>query len=770
MATDVQRDWISLEEIARLQGVPYKTAQRRLVRARAVYMNDSADARRRLYAITVLSPQERDLWLSEQASIPPTQQSVPTLPSPEKATASESLAAGSDDQGNKSALATVADAGFRIPNSGATSGGIQNSGSTATAAIAPVADRSLQPVLPFDLSPSLGAREQAAAAVPLKFKPYVEKWMGVVADCVNGTFKKYVGDSLVGIQVNNNDDYRKALARMHGVSYTAVYQKLSLFRKIKDNPAIPAKRRWSTFAEQLIPKPRPGRSGHSFYDRPDNDWMLGKLRDFYLNQAKLSMKAAHDLLILEIEAKQKAWGIGHVYDRPTLHQSMLALSRLSKPEKVLGREGEKAFDDKCAMYLSRDPWKFGAMLHANDLWVTDQREVDVIKRDGGEHLGRIWKVTFKDVASDKVLGYSFGPIFSSDTVMMAATMAIERYGVPKAVHMDLGKEFIGKAFNGSARKMSGEALYREASGLWESLGVRVVKAIGRNPKTKTIERWHEEVTKDFDKCFPGYCGSNTSERPEKLADETRQHMDWLAGKVDRTPLVTISQYIHAFIKWVEVDWNDGARGRGKMRRGMTPNEAFRVKTPTSGFRMISSSELDLHSAEHRFVKVARGGQVNLTFFGQAVEYEAPELFLHQGQDVEVIISRRTFRQVTVIYPIAGGTASCVATLKPQLDWLPENRDELRAAMRCKAAVSRAIRHGVKASRVALEAANPVELLESQKALPAKEIIGAQKFFAPSPEPRAPKPDFPETGSMEYLSARKTRTASSAAERFMEEEQ
>ena len=78
--------------------------------------------------------------------------------------------------------------------------------------------------------------------MPLKFKPYVEKWMGVVADCVNGTFKKYVGESLVGIQVNNNDDYRKALARMHGVSYTAVYQKLSLFRKIKDNPAIPAKR------------------------------------------------------------------------------------------------------------------------------------------------------------------------------------------------------------------------------------------------------------------------------------------------------------------------------------------------------------------------------------------------------------------------------------------------------------------------------------------------------------------------------------------------
>ena len=108
--------------------------------------------------------------------------------------------------------------------------------------------------------------------------------------------------------------------------------------------------------------------------------------------------------------------------------------------------------------------------------------------------------------------------------------------------------------------------------------------------------------------------------------------------------------------------------------------------------------------------------------------------------------------MTVIYPITGGTASCVATLKPQLAWLPENRDELRAAMRCKAAVHRAIRQGVKASKVALEAANPVALLEQQKALPAKDIIGPQKFFdAPVVEPQ-----HPEMGSVEYMATRHKR--------------
>ena len=48
--------------------------------------------------------------------------------------------------------------------------------------------------------------------------------------------------------------------------------------------------------------------------------MLGKLRDFYLNQAQHSIRAAHDLLLAEIAAKQKAWGIAHIYDRSTLRR------------------------------------------------------------------------------------------------------------------------------------------------------------------------------------------------------------------------------------------------------------------------------------------------------------------------------------------------------------------------------------------------------------------------------------------------------------------
>jgi hypothetical protein len=100
--------------------------------------------------------------------------------------------------------------------------------------------------------------------------------------------------------------------------------------------------------------------------------------------------------------------------------------------------------------------------------------------------------------------------------------------------MDLGKEFICKAFNGTTRKFSGEVLYREALGLWNGLGVKIIKAIGRAPQSKSIERFHANLPA-FDRRFPGYCGSSPDTRPEKLVVEEAQHLDWLAGKAPRTP-------------------------------------------------------------------------------------------------------------------------------------------------------------------------------------------------------------------------------------------
>ena len=184
--------------------------------------------------------------------------------------------------------------------------------------------------------------------------------------------------------------------------------------------------------------------------------MAAKLYHIYLSQAKFSVKRAFSLLLAEIEAKQRVWGPGHLYQKPTLKQCRTLLTKIDLASATLAREGEKAYSDRCAPYISRRP-----PAHANDVWVTDQRLCNVRLRDGGNRLGRIWAVNFLDAASWRWLGCMFGPLLNSDVVMAAAAMSLERAGVPHAVHMDLGKEFVGKRFLGGTFTIRGESLFRD---------------------------------------------------------------------------------------------------------------------------------------------------------------------------------------------------------------------------------------------------------------------------------------------------------------------
>lgn len=566
--------------------------------------------------------------------------------------------------------------------------------------------------------------------IPAHQRGFIEKWSGIIGDCANGTWKKYRGIVFEGFAIEGSRDFVRALAHQHGIGVSTIYSKLKVLREVQRDPAIPPIRMMAEFWARILPKSRPGRSGHTFFHEAETLWMGQKLQSLYLTQARLSVKRAHELLLAEIDAKQKAAGISNLYQKPTLHQSRTYLSKIDMSTLTLAREGEKAYQNRCAPYISRCN-----NLRSNQLWVTDQKTYDIRLRDGGERLGRVWAVNVVDVASWRWLGGAVGPYLSGDLVMDAYAMALQRAGVPGAVHMDLGKEFIGKRFLGGRFN---EKIFDDTVGMWERLGVRVVKAIGRNPQSKIIERWHREIDR-WTQELPGWCGSDTKERPEKLAHEEAEHTTWRSTGRGRSPLIKVDQFIREFFKWAEGRWNAAHRSKGKYLQGMTPNEAWNTRLPEKGLRRLTPSEVDYYTADHRFVKVGRGGQVNLTFYGQTIEYVAPELFTLQGQRVEVLVSRLNPREVTVNFEIVGGWASCTAVVKPQHDWLPENREELRLAMRCKAAARRALKRGIEASRALDEADNPIELVaveQERKVLPAS-------FGEPAlpPRPRREKPRF-----------------------------
>jgi hypothetical protein len=461
------------------------------------------------------------------------------------------------------------------------------------------------------------------------------------------------------------------------------------------------------------------------------------------------LKHAHRLLLAEIDAKQRAWGPEHIYDRPTVHQCRTVLKDLDLPSLTLAREGGEAYRNKCSPCIRRRPPE-----HSGDFCVTDQKVFDILCHDPGWRLGRIWMVNFLDVASWRRLGGAYGPAVSGDMVMESAAFMLSEACVPGHVHMDLGKEFIGKRFNGGEFHISGERLYAETVGLWHRLGVEPVKAIGGNPQTKIIERWHSCIS-EFERSFSTYTGRNPQERPPRLALLEKQAWEFKQGRSPAPPIPTIEQVIAGFEWWCANAWNSRHRSKGRYLQGMTPDEAWNVKRPADGFRTLTEAELEFYTADRRFVKIGRGGEVALTIYGQTLEYMAPELFLHQGKDAEVLVSRRTLGQVTVIYPVTGGTESCTAHLKSEVPWGSESRPEVKLRLRCINSVKGLLKRSLRTVGAAQGVLSEAPLLPTRAmldAMVAQQVVNPRQLFG-TPTPAPPPLGHPEISSTEFIGNR-----------------
>jgi len=673
-------EYMPIREAAQLEGVSPDTLLTRYRRKRIILANDPEDGRKKIVPVSALSLDATQRYMREQV-----QAALQGMARPPQAAPGEAL----------------------------------------------------QPRLAFaPPSPSEAARDAAVAGISKSYQPYIDRWLGEIAENVNGTWRLHRGTTYNGRMISHRHDFICARASLHNVSIATYYHKLGLARRILRDPTVPEPEKWRVIAESLVPKPRPGRSGHDFFSDPNEEvaWQFPALRGFYLNQARLSVKAAHRMLLDLIDKKQRAWGIGKLYPTPTETMCRSAVAKISKPERILAREGEEAYRNTCSPYIKRRPPE-----HSGDFSVTDEKLLDILCRDSGWRLGRIWMVNFLDVASWRRLGGAYGPAVSGDMVMEAAAHMLSEACVPGHVHMDLGREFIGARFNGGIFRISGERLYAEAVGLWHRLGIDPVKAIGGNPQTKIIERWHACI-REFEQMFVTYTGRNPQERPPRLALLERQAKEFKEGKAPPPPIPTIDQVIAAFEWWCAEQWNAGHRGRGRYLQGMTPNVAWNVKRPAAGFRTLTESELEYYTADRRFLKIGRGGQVNLSLYGQTLEYIAPELFLHQGEEAEVLVSRRVLDQVTVIYPVVGGTESCVARLKDELPWGSESRSEVKVRLRCINSVKGILKRSVRTIDAAEGVLAEAPFLPTRALLDtmaAQQIVNPRQLFgtaAPGPRP------------------------------------
>ena len=181
--------------------------------------------------------------------------------------------------------------------------------------------------------------------------------------------------------------------------------------------------------------------------------------------------------------------------------------------KIYGRLGEKAFTDRCLPYNER----LYEQLLSNDYWIGDTYTLDVISRssDGVDH--RLYLSAFMDARSGMVTGMFLTDQPGSQATVMALRDGIMRCGIPRAIYVDNGREYLTRDIGGKGnRARKGQRYADDPPTILQHLGIEMRNALVRNAKAKPIERTFRTLKENVLKLIGTYCGGNVLERPESL--------------------------------------------------------------------------------------------------------------------------------------------------------------------------------------------------------------------------------------------------------------
>ncbi len=182
--------------------------------------------------------------------------------------------------------------------------------------------------------------------------------------------------------------------------------------------------------------------------------------------------------------------------------------------KTLGREGEKAFSDRCAPYIRRTYED----MQSNDWWIADNHTFDIISQDENGKNHRLYLTAFFDARGGIFTGCYVTLNPSSQATLIALRKGIIKYGIPKNIYVDNGREFLTFDIGGLGhrqKKNKGGKQYNPPP-VFTRLGIKMTNAIVRNAKAKIIERRFRDVKDHLSRLFETYTGGNVVERPERL--------------------------------------------------------------------------------------------------------------------------------------------------------------------------------------------------------------------------------------------------------------
>lgn len=413
-------------------------------------------------------------------------------------------------------------------------------------------------------------------------------------------------------------DYRKK----PGANKAEVDEKFVLLCKL-EHPELQISvdtlyRRWKAIKEQdydgLIDKRGKWKKGKSTID--ETLWQA--FLSFYLDESQHPIKRCYEYT--------KTWAQS---DFPDLVADMPSYSSFYRrvqndiPEavEVLGRQGEKAFRDRCAPYIRRT---YESMA-SNEWWIADNHTFDIITMGKNGQLHRLYLTAFFDARSGIFTGCYVTTAPSSQSTLIALRKGILKYGIPENIYVDNGREFltfdIGGLGHRAKKPKDGKERF-DPPPVFERLGINMTNAIVRNAKAKIIERRFRDIKDHLSRLFETFTGGNVLEKPERLKHVLKN------GEI---PLdSTLTETVEELLDWYFNQQPYGGEvvaDRGKPRQQVY-NENLHTK------RVASAEDLNLMLMRSaRPQKVTRRG-VHLDIAGQRLDYWNDDMLMNLlGQQV-----------------------------------------------------------------------------------------------------------------------------------------
>jgi len=292
-----------------------------------------------------------------------------------------------------------------------------------------------------------------------------------------------------------------------------------------------------------------------------------------------------------------------------------------------GRLGEKRAFAQRGPYIVRSHAHF----QVNDNRTWDFRRLNVrtwIETDG--HLYRPFLCAGLDAASRDVV-FNFDLYPSAQLFKSTLRMALLKWGVASEDWMDNGREFTCEEVTGRSLRTSPARfeIDDECISIFDKLGSAPHYCLKYNPTGKAlIERFFQTFDR-FERTLGGWTGEKAGNRPQRLKEEEREHMEFCAGARARTPLLRFDVLFQFLEEMIEFRYRH-RKHHGDSMYGRTPAQ---VQAAFQGERKIPrAEELDI-LLWHRKSLTARGDKVSFLYHGRSLTFRSEQLLALPGDGI-----------------------------------------------------------------------------------------------------------------------------------------